>query len=95
MIITFQNIILLTGFQLQVPYFIDALTVTDIELGSEMPVIRRAAAPYIDNRGLWIDLDIVYSGGCRMTLETKCNLMKLKKAAGEEDMDTLSHKLER
>ena len=61
----------------QVPYFIDELSVTGIELGREMPVIRRASPPYLDLRGLWIDLDIAYNGGFSMSLETKVNLMKL------------------
>ena len=57
---------------------------TGIELGSEVPVIRRASQPYIDDRGLWVDLDITYTGGFLMSRETKCNLMKLKKATPEE-----------
>ncbi|XP_013384366.1 testis-expressed protein 2 [Lingula anatina] len=65
--------------KIHVPYFIDALVISDIELGTEMPVIRRASKPYLDERGLWIDLDIAYNGDFRMTLETKVNLMKLKK----------------
>ena len=72
---------------LQVPFFINELTVTGIELGSEVPVIRRASKPYIDNRGLWIDLDLTYNGGFHMILETKCNLMKLKKANPEEEAE--------
>ncbi|XP_064627128.1 testis-expressed protein 2-like isoform X2 [Lineus longissimus] len=70
--------------KIHVPYFINELTITDIELGNEMPVIRKAYKPYLDERGLWIDLDIAYGGGFRMTLETKVNLMKLKKTSKEE-----------
>jgi hypothetical protein len=69
----------------QVPYFINELTITDIELGTEMPVIRKAYKPYLDERGLWIDVDIAYGGGFRMTLETKVNLMKLKKTSKDEE----------
>jgi hypothetical protein len=69
------------AFHLQVPYFINELTVTDIELGTEVPFINRASKPYLDDRGLWVDLDILYQGGFHMILETKCNLMKLKKNA--------------
>lgn len=39
----------------------------------------RASLPWVDERGLWVDLDIAYSGSFRMTLSTKVNLMKLKK----------------
>ena len=54
---------------------------TDIDLGSQMPIIQRSSSPYLDDRGLWFDLDIAYSGGFQMTLETKVNLMKLKRNA--------------
>ena len=72
---------------LQVPFFIDELTVTDIMLGSEMPVIRRMSRPYLDDRGLWMDMDVTYNGGFQMSLETKVNLMKLKK----EKLRTRTH----
>ena len=52
---------------------------TGIEIGSEMPVIRRSTQPFLNDRGLWSDLDITYNGGFRMCLETKVNLMKLRK----------------
>ncbi|XP_074647421.1 testis-expressed protein 2-like [Tubulanus polymorphus] len=66
--------------KIRVPYFIDELTITEIELGTEMPVVRRASKPYLDERGMWFDADIAYNGGFRMTLETKVNLMKFKKS---------------
>ena len=68
----------------QIPYFIEAFKITDINLGSEMPVIRRASAPYLDNQGFWTDLDVNYGGGFKMTILTKVNLMKLKKASKED-----------
>ena len=60
------------------PYFIDQLTVTDIHLGSQLPLVQRLSSPYVDERGFWIDADIAYGGGFYMTLETKVNLLKLK-----------------
>ncbi|RUS89809.1 hypothetical protein EGW08_002421 [Elysia chlorotica] len=65
--------------KIHVPYFIEELQVTDIHMGYEMPAIRNAGKPYIDERGFWVDLDLTYSGGFTMTIETKMNLMKLKK----------------
>ncbi|KAK6170117.1 hypothetical protein SNE40_018590 [Patella caerulea] len=65
--------------KIHVPYFIEELKVTDIDLGDEIPVIRRAGMPYIDEQGFWVDLDVVYNGGFKMTIETKVNLMKLRK----------------
>ena len=50
-------------------------------MGYEIPAIRNAGKPYIDERGFWVDLDVTYSGGFTMTIETKMNLMKLKKSS--------------
>ena len=61
------------------PYFIDELTVTGIVLGPKVPVVRRISKPYLDDQGIWIHLDVNYEGGFTMQLETKVNLMKLKK----------------
>ncbi|CAC5377658.1 unnamed protein product [Mytilus coruscus] len=46
--------------KIHIPYFIEAFKITDINLGSEMPVIRRAGKPFLDNQGFWVDLDINY-----------------------------------
>uniref|UniRef100_A0A2C9K296 SMP-LTD domain-containing protein n=1 Tax=Biomphalaria glabrata TaxID=6526 RepID=A0A2C9K296_BIOGL len=66
--------------KIHVPYFIEELKVTDIHLGYEMPAIQHAYKPYLDEKGLWVDLNITYSGGFKMTIETKINLMKLKES---------------
>ena len=63
------------------PYFIEELQCTDIHMGYEIPAIRHAGRPYMDERGWWVDMDITYSGGFAMTIETKMNLMKLKKTS--------------
>ncbi|XP_014664586.1 PREDICTED: testis-expressed sequence 2 protein-like [Priapulus caudatus] len=76
---------------IKVPYFIDELTLTDIELGVSLPVMRRASLPWVDDRGLWVDLEVAYSGSFKMTLSTKVNLMKLKKdpeMAGSDSDET-------
>ncbi|KAL8565093.1 hypothetical protein ACOMHN_005296 [Nucella lapillus] len=65
--------------KIHVPYFIEELQVTAIDMGKEMPVVRRAANPYLDERGFWVELDVSYGGGFQMTIETKMNLMKLKR----------------
>ncbi|CAL1530821.1 unnamed protein product [Lymnaea stagnalis] len=64
--------------KIHVPYFIEELKVTKINLGNEMPAIEHAGKPYLDERGLWIEMDVQYTGGFTMTIETKMNLMKLK-----------------
>ncbi|XP_070580594.1 testis-expressed protein 2-like isoform X2 [Ptychodera flava] len=77
--------------KIKVPYFINQLEITDIDLGIAMPVIRRASPPVMDERGLWVDLDITYYGSCCMTLETKLNLTKLGKDNGQSKERTLAN----
>ncbi|KAH3862429.1 testis-expressed protein 2-like [Dreissena polymorpha] len=64
--------------KIHIPYFIEDLKISEICLGREVPVIRRAAKPYLDENGFWVDLDITYSGKFKMTIETKVNLLRLK-----------------
>ena len=54
---------------------------TGIELGCAVPSVRHVSSPYLDDRGFWLDVDIDYSGGFCLSLETKCNLMRLKSAS--------------
>ncbi|VDD77699.1 unnamed protein product [Mesocestoides corti] len=67
--------------KLHLPYFVNELTVTNIEMGSELPVVRNAGKPFLDNHGLWIEAEIVYAGGFTVSLETNINLMKLRDKA--------------
>ena len=70
---------------LQVPYFIDELTVCDMDLGSDLPQFQKLARPpYLDEHGVWFFFDVTYHGGLQMSLETKVNLMKLKRLSQEE-----------
>uniref|UniRef100_A0A3Q4AW03 SMP-LTD domain-containing protein n=1 Tax=Mola mola TaxID=94237 RepID=A0A3Q4AW03_MOLML len=67
--------------KIRLPYFMNELTLTELDMGSATPRILRASKPSVDYRGLWFDLDISYSGSFLMTLETKMNLIRL----GKED----------
>ena len=77
------------------PYFIEELQVTAIDMGKEMPVIRRAANPYLDERGFWVELDVSYGGGFQMTIETKMNLMKLKSNSPKQSSSNSGAGMER
>lgn len=80
-------------FSFQIPYFIDGLNITEVVLGNEMPVIRKASRPYFNENGFWIDLAVNYGGGVRMTIETKANLMKLKdQGAGKDKVEKVKTK---
>ncbi|XP_055333527.1 uncharacterized protein LOC129585038 isoform X2 [Paramacrobiotus metropolitanus] len=88
---------------ISLPYYIEELQITDIDLGKHLPIISDVSQkPGIDSRGVWVEMNFEYHGTVQMTLSTKLNLMKLKKdkdgdqdyrAAGndhEVQMDTLS-----
>ncbi|XP_061471502.1 testis-expressed protein 2 isoform X2 [Rhineura floridana] len=65
--------------KIKLPYFMNELTLTELDMGIAVPKILQAYKPAIDYKGLWIDLEISYSGSFLMTLETKMNLTKLGK----------------
>lgn len=70
-------------FSFQLPYFIEDLIITELDLGHNVPFAHRASHPRLDERGLWVDLDVTYEGTACFTLETKLNLMKVKQMGGE------------
>ena len=73
---------------IKLPYFMESLTVSELVIGQGAPIIHSSTKPFLDERGLWFDLDISYEGCLMMTIETKLNLMKLKKSTnGDEDAD--------
>lgn len=74
--------------KIHLPRFIEQLTVTEIDVGSTTPTLQRVSTPYLDDRGLWIDLDISYGGGFCITMETKCNFMR-KRQQIEKDSSSL------
>ncbi|XP_014206011.1 testis-expressed protein 2 [Copidosoma floridanum] len=65
---------------IKLPYFMESLLVSELVIGQGAPVIHGSTKPVMDDRGLWFDLDIAYEGSLTMTIETKLNLMKLKRA---------------
>ncbi|XP_051850931.1 testis-expressed protein 2 isoform X1 [Antechinus flavipes] len=65
--------------KIKLPYFMNELTLTELDMGVAVPKILQAFKPYIDHQGLWIDLEMSYNGPFLMTLETKMNLTKLGK----------------
>ncbi|XP_071359808.1 testis-expressed protein 2-like isoform X2 [Trachinotus anak] len=65
--------------KIRLPYFMNELTLTELDMGVATPRILGASKPSIDYRGLWFELEISYSGSFLMTLETKMNLIRLGK----------------
>uniref|UniRef100_A0A8C8EIA8 SMP-LTD domain-containing protein n=1 Tax=Oncorhynchus tshawytscha TaxID=74940 RepID=A0A8C8EIA8_ONCTS len=60
--------------KIRLPYFMNELTLTELDMGSCLPQITSASRPVVNSRGLWLELEVVYTGALQMTLETKINL---------------------
>ncbi|KAL8174886.1 UNVERIFIED_CONTAM: hypothetical protein K2H54_004681 [Gekko kuhli] len=71
--------------RIKLPYFMNELTLTELDMGSCIPHIVGVSSPTVDHRGLWVDMEVTYSGSLQMTLETKMNLCKLGKEALAEE----------
>ncbi|VDK74434.1 unnamed protein product [Litomosoides sigmodontis] len=63
---------------LHLPYFIETLELSNLDLGTTPPEIIAVHSPILDDWGLWIDFELKYRGKIHLTLETKVNLMRLK-----------------
>ncbi|KAG9334781.1 hypothetical protein JZ751_006530 [Albula glossodonta] len=70
--------------KIRLPYFMNELTLTELDMGTSMPQVMSTSKPSVNNRGLWLELEVVYTGCLQMTLETKMNLCKLGKESGLE-----------
>ena len=66
--------------KVHVPHIVGELIVCGVHLGKTVPQLRSVGVPRQDNRGLWCDLEVEYQGNFTMTIETKLDLMKLKKS---------------
>ncbi|XP_066560365.1 testis-expressed protein 2 isoform X2 [Amia ocellicauda] len=70
--------------KIRLPYFMNELTLTELDMGVAIPKVLQASRPSVNHQGLWFDLEISYNGSFLMTLETKMNLARLgKEPAGE------------
>ncbi|XP_035253619.1 testis-expressed protein 2-like isoform X1 [Anguilla anguilla] len=70
--------------KIRLPYFMNELTLTELDMGTCMPQVVSMSRPSVDHRGLWLEMEVMYTGSLQMTLETKMNLCKLGKEGGAE-----------
>ncbi|XP_061567809.1 testis-expressed protein 2-like [Cololabis saira] len=70
--------------KIKLPYFMNELTLADLDMGTCLPQVLSASKPTLDRRGLWLELEVVYTGCLQMTLETKMNLCKLGREGEDE-----------
>ncbi|XP_066545722.1 testis-expressed protein 2 [Amia ocellicauda] len=72
--------------KIRLPYFMNELTLTELDMGTSMPQVISMSKPWVNYRGLWLELEVMYTGSLQMTLETKMNLCKLgKESSGEAE----------
>ncbi|XP_075624303.1 testis-expressed protein 2 isoform X2 [Balearica regulorum gibbericeps] len=71
--------------KIKLPYFMNELTLTELDMGISIPSVLSASNPTVNDRGLWVDMEVTYSGSLQMTLETKMNLCKLGKESSAEE----------
>ncbi|XP_010182873.1 PREDICTED: testis-expressed sequence 2 protein-like, partial [Mesitornis unicolor] len=71
--------------KIKLPYFMNELTLTELDMGASIPSVLSASNPTVHDRGLWVDMEVTYSGSLQMTLETKMNLCKLGKESASEE----------
>lgn len=65
-------------FFLRKPKVVESLKVKELNLGDTLPVINHVSSPVLDKQGLWVDLDIIFSGNVIITLEAFVNLLKVR-----------------
>ena len=66
--------------RIKTPSWMEPLSVTEIQLGSTIPTVKRVyAPPKLTSEGVWIYLAVQYKGSFTMTLETKLRLGKGQK----------------
>ncbi|XP_072550349.1 testis-expressed protein 2-like isoform X2 [Salminus brasiliensis] len=70
--------------KIRLPYFMNELTLAELDMGTCMPQVLSTSKPSVDHRGLWLELEVVYTGSLQMTLETKMNLRKLGRESVSE-----------
>ncbi|XP_078273800.1 testis-expressed protein 2 isoform X2 [Rhinoraja longicauda] len=81
--------------KIRLPYFMNELALTELDLGALLPTIIHTSSPLVNPRGLWVDLEMTYNGALQMTLETKMNLCKLGKEFLPEGVNLADAQTER
>uniref|UniRef100_A0A914UMU8 SMP-LTD domain-containing protein n=1 Tax=Plectus sambesii TaxID=2011161 RepID=A0A914UMU8_9BILA len=64
---------------IDLPHFIETLTLSQLKLGSTTPQVIGVHSPVINDWGLWIDAEIKYEGGLELIIETKVDLVTMMK----------------
>ena len=78
--------------RIKTPSFMEPLSVSEVNLGTDIPVVRRIyAPPSLDYKGVSIHLLVKYKGTFNMTLETKMKLGRNSKHESESHQISKPH----
>lgn len=72
---------------IHLPYFIDTLELSGFDIGTAIPKINKIYQPYVDEWGVWVDFELNYTGCIKLALETRVNLMRIKKQHDSTDVE--------
>jgi hypothetical protein len=73
---------------IRLPKVMDILVIRSLCFGKgEIPTIRSVSKPWMDHRGIWFEVEITYNGTFQASVDTKLNLMKLKKEEARQQKD--------
>lgn len=73
---------------IRLPKVMDILVIRSLCFGKgEIPTIRSVSKPWVDHRGIWFEIEITYNGTFQASVDTKLNLMKLKKEEARQQKD--------
>ncbi|XP_060860672.1 testis-expressed protein 2 isoform X2 [Metopolophium dirhodum] len=76
---------------IRLPKVMDILVIRSLCFGKgEIPTIRSVSKPWVDHRGIWFEVEITYNGTFQASVDTKLNLMKLKKEEARQQKDEVS-----
>ncbi len=79
--------------RVKTPPFMEQLTLTDVHLGNDMPVINRlCGGPNLDLRGMWVYLDVTYEGCFVMTITTKLKHVREEEEEQGQRMSVIKNK---
>lgn len=80
--------------RVKTPSFMEQLRLTGVDLGNDMPVVQQLReGPKLDLRGIWVFLDVTYTGNFVMTIETKMKFGK-ENQVDDQQMTTITNNRE-
>ena len=79
--------------KVKTPSFMEQLTLTDVHVGNDMPVVNKlCGGPRLDMQGMWVYLDVTYEGCFVMDIKTRLKLGKKSEGEQGKQMSVIKNK---